>query len=182
MFDHYVTRVRCAESDKRALEKLICAEAKRERWRDRVGALASIKGIDVLSAFSLVTEAGLFSRFPTAAAYASWAGITPSEHSSGEKEARGGITKTGNSASRRVLVESAWHFVTCSPKPKAAPSGYEVPRCVKNRADDATARLTHRHGALRAAGKRSCVANVAVARELACWVWEIGRRVEGTLG
>ena len=116
VFDHYVTRVRCAESDKRALEKLICAEAKRERWRDRVGALASIKGIDVLSAFSLVTEAGLFSRFPTAAAYASWAGITPSEHSSGEKEARGGITKTGNSASRRVLVESAWHFVTCSPR------------------------------------------------------------------
>lgn len=36
--------------------------------------------------------------------------------------------------------------------------------------------------ALRAAGKRARVANAAVARELACWVWEIGRRAEGTLG
>lgn len=29
--------------------------------------------------------------------------------------------------------------------------------------------------------KHTCVANVAVARELACWVWEVGRRAEGTL-
>ncbi|WP_102371404.1 IS110 family transposase [Enorma phocaeensis] len=181
-FDHYVTCVRCAESDKRALEKLVLAEARSGRWKDRVGALASIKGIYVISAFSLAAEAGLFSRFPTAGAYASWVGITPSEHSSGEREARGGITKTGNGASRRVLVESSWHYMSCSPKPKAAPSGYEVPRHVKSRADDATARLAHRHESLRAAGKRTCVANVAVARELACWVWEIGRRAEGTLG
>ena len=181
-FDHYVTCVRCAESDKRALERLVAAEARGERWRDRVGALASIKGIDVISAFSLAAEAGLFSRFPTAGAYASWVGIIPSEHSSGEKEAWGGITKTGNGASRRVLVESAWHYMNCSPKPKAAPPGYEVPRHMKRRADDATARLARRREALRAAGKRACVANVAVARELACWVWEIGRRAEGTLG
>ena len=181
-FDHYVTCVRCAESDKRALERFVLAEARDERWKDRVGALASIKGIDIVSAFGLAAEAGLFSRFPTAGSYASWVGITPSEHSSGEKEMRGGITKTGNGASRRVLVESAWHYMNCSPKPKAAPSGYEVSRRIKHRADDATARLTRRHEALRAAGKRSCVANVAVARELSCWVWEIGRRAEGTLG
>ncbi|OUP05715.1 IS110 family transposase [Collinsella sp. An2] len=181
-FDHYVTCVRCAESDKRALERLVLAEARGERWKDRVGALASIKGIDVISAFSLVTEAGLFSRFPTAGSYASWVGITPSEHSSGEKEAWGGITKTGNGASRRILVESAWHYSSCSPKPKAAPTGYEVSRHIKSRADDATARLVRRRESLRAAGKRACVANVAVARELACWVWEIGRRAEGTLG
>lgn len=181
VFDHYVTCVRCAESDKRALEKLVLAEAQSDRWRDRVGALASIKGIDIISAFSLVTEAGIFSRFPTAGSYASWVGITPSEHSSGEKEAWGGITKTGNAVSRRVLVESAWHYMTCSPKPKKTPTGFEISRRVKNRADDATARLAHRHEALRAAGKRSCIANVAAARELACWVWEIGRRAEGTL-
>ena len=62
------------------------------------------------------------------------------------------------------------------------PAGHEVPPRIKGRADDATARLSRRHAALRAAGKRPCVANVAVARELACWVWEIGRRAEGTLG
>ena len=41
--------------------------------------------------------------------------------------------------------------------------------------------LRRRHESLGAAGKRPCVANVAVARELACWVWEVGRRAEGTL-
>ena len=44
-----------------------------------------------------------------------------------------------------------------------------------------TARLCRRQR-LAAAGKSSCKANAAVARELACWVWEIGRRAEGTLG
>lgn len=123
-----------------------------------------------------------FSRFPTAGSYASWLGLVPSEHPGGEKEARGGITKTGNSASRHALVEAARHFHSRSPKPKAAPAGHGVPAAIKGGADDATKRLSRRHGALRAAGKRARVANVAVARELACWVWEIGRRAEGTLG
>ncbi|WP_066830367.1 IS110 family RNA-guided transposase [Collinsella ihumii] len=181
-FDHYATCVRCAESDKRALEKLVLAEARSERWAGVVGALSCIKGVDAVTAFCLATEAGCFSRFATAGAYASWLGLTPSEHSSGEKEATGGITKTGNSASRRALVEAAWHYASCSPKPKAAPAGYDVPPRIRGRAADATRRLRARHEALRAAGKRPCVANVAVARELACWVWEIGRSAEGTLG
>ena len=139
------------------------------------------EGVDVATAFCLAAEAGVFSRFRSAGAYASWLGLTPSEHSSGETEARGGITKAGNSASRRALVEAAWHFRTCSPKPKGAPRGSSVPAAVKRRCDEATARLCRRHEALRAAGKRPCVANVAVARELACWVWEIGCRAEGTI-
>ncbi|RHJ55897.1 IS110 family transposase, partial [Collinsella sp. AM10-11] len=53
---------------------------------------------------------------------------------------------------------------------------------IRARADDCTARLCRRREALAAAGKSSCKANAAVARELACWVWEIGRRAEGTLG
>ncbi|WP_420810756.1 transposase [Haliangium ochraceum] len=41
----------------------------------------------------------------------SYAGLVPSEHSSGGpgKAKRGGITKTGNAHLRRVLVESSWH-------------------------------------------------------------------------
>lgn len=180
-FDHYVTCVRCAESDKRSLERLVLAEARGDRWRPAVEALSCIKGVDAVTAFCLAAEAGCFSRFATAGAYASWLGLTPSEHSSGEREARGGITKAGNSASRRALVEAAWHFKTCSPKPKAPPAGSAVPPALRRRCDEATARLRRRHDALGAAGKRPCVANVAVARELACWVWEAGRRAEGTL-
>ena len=180
-FDHYVACVRCAESDKRALERRVAEVAATERWRPAVEALSCIKGVDTVTAFCLAAEAGVFSRFRSAGAYASWLGLTPSEHSSGETEARGGITKAGNSASRRALVEAAWHFASCSPRPKRAPRGSSVPPATKRRCDEATARLCARHEALRAAGKRPCVANVAVARELACWVWEIGCRAEGTL-
>ena len=103
-------------------------------------------------------------------------------NSSGEKVARGGITKTGNSATRRALVEAAWHFASCSPEPKPPRAGCEgVPADIERRCAKCTARLASRHRALREAGKRPCVANVAVARELACWVWEVGCRAEGTL-
>ena len=97
-----------------------------ERWRPAVEALSCIKGVDVVTAFCLAAEAGVFSRFRSAGAYASWLGLTPSERSSGETEARGGITKAGNSASRRALVEAAWHFASCSPRPKQAPRGSSV--------------------------------------------------------
>ena len=180
-FDRYVACVRCAESDKRALEKRALAEARADRWRGAVEALPCIKGVDAVTAFCLATEAGCFSRFPTAGAYASRLGLAPSEHSSGEKEAKGGIAKTGNSASRRALVEAARHFKSCSPKPKAPPAGSAVPAAVKRRCDDAAARLRRRHESPGAAGKRPCVANVAVARELACRVREVGRRAEGAL-
>lgn len=80
-----------------------------------------------------------------------------------------------------INIEAAWHFKSRSPKPKVPPAGSAVPAAVKRRCDDATARLRRRHESLGAAGKRPCVANVAVARELACWVWEVGRRAEGTL-
>ncbi len=72
--------------------------------------------------------------------------------------------------------------LTCTPRPKAPEPGADVPAAIRARADDCTARLCRRREALAAAGKSPCKANAAVARELACWVWEIGRRAEGTLG
>lgn len=87
-----------------------------------VRALCTIKGIDELSAFCLACKASCFSRFRCAGEYASWCGLIPSEHSSGEKEIKGHITKTGNKATRRTLVESAWHYQSCSTKPKQIPN------------------------------------------------------------
>ena len=144
-------------------------------------ALSCIKGVDTLTAFRLAAEAGSFSRFRSAPAFASWCGLTPSEHSSGESERRGGITKAGNALARTALIESAWHYSTCSPRPKAPAPGTDVPPAIRSRADDCTARLHRRREALAAAGKSACKANAAVARELACWVWEIGCRSEGTV-
>ena len=111
-FDHYVACVRCAESDKRALEKRVLAEARADRWRGAVEALSCIKGIDAVTAFCPATEAGCFSRFPTAGAYASWLGLAPSEHSSGEKaalqvvlaEAQGAAGRLGRAGGREAAL------------------------------------------------------------------------------
>ena len=165
----------------RALEKKVLALARADRWRPAVEALSCIKGIDTLTAFRLAAEAGSFSRFRSAPAFASWCGLTPSEHSSGESERRGGITKAGNALARTALIESAWHYSMCSPRPKAPAPGTDVPPAIRSRADDCTARLHRRREALADAGKPACRANAAVARELACWVWEIGCRSEGTI-
>lgn len=182
VLEYYVTAARCAESDRRQLEKKVLALARTDRWRPAVEALSCIKGIDTLTAFRLAAEAGSFTRFRTAPAFASWCGLVPSERSSGETERRGGITKTGNRLARTALVESAWHYLTCTPRPKPPTPGADVPAAIRARADACTARLCRRREALAAAGKSSCKANAAVARELACWVWEIGCRAEGTLG
>ena len=80
-------------------------------WRKYVGENGE-KYIDANT--DLVFEAGEFSRFRNARSFAAWVGLTPSEHSSGESDRRGAITKAGNKHLRKTLVEAAWHYLTCS--------------------------------------------------------------------
>jgi transposase len=68
------------------------------------------RGIDDLTALTIAAELGDARRFPSAPRVMAFTGLVPSEHSSGTKQARGAITKTGNAHLRRVLVESAWHY------------------------------------------------------------------------
>ena len=82
-------------------------------WRRRVDSLRCLMGVDTASAADLVFEAGEFSRFRNARSFAAWVGLTPSEHSSGESDRRGAITKAGNKHLRKALVEAAWHYLTC---------------------------------------------------------------------
>lgn len=75
-----------------------------------------------------LVEAGEFSRFKNARSFAAWVGPTPSEHSSGESERRGGITKAGNRHLRKALVESAWHYLSASPRSKDLARGQSPAR------------------------------------------------------
>ena len=179
-FALYISEVRHLEQHKKQLERFIYREAQKDRWRLRVDSLRCLKGIEVVTAFTLVVEACVFSRFESAGAYASWLGLTPSEHSSGEKTFKGSITKCGNSLCRRLLIEAAWHYARGSDKRKQAPTP-EVPLSIENRAARGIKRLIKRRRDLAAKGKRSTVTNVAIARELACFVWAIGCEAEGIL-
>ena len=175
---YYVDRVRQAVEDKARLEGLVEAESQKPRWKPRVDALRCIKGIDVATAAVLVFEAGEFSRFENARSFAAWTGLTPSEHSSGEKVARGGITKAGNKHLRRVLVEAAWHYISASPHSKDLAKGQSPDPRARRHATKGVRRLVRRREGMLARGVQKNKANVATARELACWCWAIGCMVE----
>lgn len=180
--DYYISEVRHIEAQKKAIEKRISQYAQRPRWRERVEALRCMKGIETMTAFALVVEAGVFSRFDSARAFSSWLGLAPSEHSSGERIFRGGITKAGNSHLRKLLVEASWHYTRATKERKRSIFDDSVPTSVSNHAAAGVKRLVERRSHLiHDLRKRPVIANVATARELACWIWALGRMSEGTL-
>jgi transposase len=133
-------------------------------WREQVAALRAFRGISTRTALGLIAEIGDFRRFSHPRELASWLGITPSEYSSGDQQHRGHITKTGNRHARRLLVEAAWHYRHRPHRPKAGPEP-------SDRAWQAQVRLHRRHHDLIDRGKRTTVVNVAIARELAAFLW-----------
>jgi len=135
-----------------------------EQWAWQVDRLRAFRGIQTLTALGLIAEIGDFARFSHPRELASWLGITPSEYSSGESQHRGHITKSGNRHARRLLTEAAWHYR----HPPRRPSNGPEPSA---RAWQAQIRLFQRHRHLTQHGKRSTVVTVAVARELAGFLW-----------
>jgi transposase len=138
--------------------------ASSERWAGQVEILTRFRGISTLTALGLIAEIGDFSRFAHPRELASWLGITPSEYSSGDQQHRGHITNAGNRHARRLLIEAAWHYRHPPRRPKAGSEPDE-------RAWQAQVRLHHRYRHLTEHGKRTTVANVAVARELIGFLW-----------
>jgi transposase len=92
-----------------SLEKKVEEVSKEEPYQGRVARLRSLRGVDTLTALSLVAEIGDVRRFETPRRLMGYLGLNVSERSSGPAVRRGGITKAGNSRCRRLLVEAAWH-------------------------------------------------------------------------
>src|SRR6266446_2287259 len=57
-----------------------------------------------------IAELGDLSRFANPRQLMAYLGLVPCEHSSGASIKRGGLTKAGNSAARRLLIEAAWTY------------------------------------------------------------------------
>ena len=139
-----------------------------------VAAIQALRGIAVIAAITLVAEIGDFKRFANPRQLMAYLGLTPTERSSGAKTARGAITKAGNTRARRMLVESAWTYRL------PARMGVEIlkrnevlSQAIKEIAWKAQARLCSRYRRLAKAGKPTNVVCVAIARELAAFVWAI---------
>ena len=108
-----VASMNSLQSQERHLAELD-SELKREasewQWSGVIDCLRALRGIDHLAAITIVAEIGDLRRFASAPQFMSYLGLVPSEHSSGTRQRRGGITKTGNNAVRRILIESAWCY------------------------------------------------------------------------
>ena len=93
------------------LKKEIGRLAKTKQYERAVTVLESTPGVGTLSAMIVLTETRNVQRFATSQEFASNLGLVPSEHSTGDQQHRGHITKTGNRHIRGVLVECAWTWI-----------------------------------------------------------------------
>ena len=84
----------------------------------------------------------------------------------------------GRQQAPEALVEAAWHYLTCSARPKDLARGQAPDRVARRHAAKGVRRLVERREALLARGVHGNKANVATARELACWVWAVGLMAE----
>jgi transposase len=143
-----------------------------------VQAMQAMRGVSDIAAVILVSEIGDFSRFAHPRQFVSYLGLSPSEHSSGNRVIRGPITKAGSKHARRVLIEGAWAYRY--PARVAKDLASRQPGLAKEILDiawKAQVRLCQRFRTMRARGKHHNVAVVAIARELACFLWAIAQKI-----
>jgi transposase len=170
--DDYLLAIDHLEARLLELDARLVEVADTEPYREHVGWLRCFRGIDTLTAILMLAELHDFQRFPSAPALMAYVGLVPGEDSSGEKHRRGRITRTGNALVRRLLVETAWHY-------QHRPSiGMALMRRRKGQpgrviaiADKAQQRLCRRFRRLMEQHKPAPKVAVAIARELAGFLW-----------
>jgi len=143
-----------------------------------VKALQALRGVSLMVATTTIAEIGDLSRFENPPQLMAYLGLVPSEHSSGKKEKRGGITKTGNGHVRRALVEAAQayhHQARVSRILLARQEG--LPDSIRKISWKAQVRLCGRFRKLTGRGKPRNKVVTAIARELSAFMWAIAKEV-----
>ena len=172
----YLKAVEDAKSRVERLTECIREVAKEWKLAPRVTALQALRGVQFITAVTLCAELFDFKRFGKANELMAYLGLTPSEYSSGESRRQGGITKTGNGHVRKLLVESAWSYryrPAMSDGIRKRNQG--VAENVRKIAWRAQERLHGRYNLMMGKGKSKQKTVVAVARELAGFIWAIGQ-------
>ena len=172
VLDHYLDVAHMLGERLKLIEGQVVALADTEGFRNRVARLEAFKGFSKLAAMRVIAEVMEFARFPKATSFMKFTGLVPSEYSSSDRIRRGKITKAGNSHLRHVLVEAVQRART------AARPGRSLARrlsaiCGPQRqvALSALTRLHHKFWRLTARGVSAGKVKVALARELAGFVW-----------
>jgi transposase len=175
----YLAEVRHATERIIRLERAIddAVGAASPETQDLIAALQTLRGVAKLTATTIAAEVGQMSRFEHPSQLMSYAGVVPSESSSGGPghARRGGITKTGNAHLRRVLIESSWsyrHRPAVRGALRKRQEGQDKAVC--NIAWKAQHRLHERYRRMSATDKPKPKVICAVARELLGFIWAVG--------
>lgn len=174
-FDAHYDAVVQAVARRDRLDKAIVLMAADSQFTPMVDRLGCLRGISALTGFALSVEITDWRRF-TGNTIGAFLGLVPSEYSSGQSRQLGGITKTGNSHARRLLVEAAWqHRRDYRPSARSVLQARweKAPVAAQLRGQAGNERLHHQWVKFTARKKRPVIANVAVARELAGWCWSL---------
>jgi transposase len=144
-----------------------------------VEALQALRGVSMVTAVTVMAEVGDLQRFDSPRQFMGYLGLVPGERSTGDTVHRLGITKAGNGRVRQALVESAWSY---RHPPRIGRDKHYVheklPAVIRDIATKAQMRLCGRYRALAQRGKKVTVAITAIARELAGFIWAIGKELQ----
>jgi transposase len=176
-----ISAVEAATARRDRLEEHIAAALPDWSLAAVVHALQALRGMALVAAATLVAELGDITRFANPRQLMAYLGLVPSEHSSGGTRGQGGITKAGNGAARRMLIEAAWSYrfpARISREQLLRQEGLAKP--IRDTAWKAQERLCRRYRKLARAGKPPTVVTAAIARELAGFVWAIAKLAQPT--
>jgi transposase len=183
VLEDYIQAVEAAEARRDRLTAQIAVMLPDWTSAPVVAALQTMRGMALVNAATLIAELGDLSRFANPRQLMAYLGLVPSEHSSGASVRRGGITKAGNGAARRLLIEAAWCYrFPARVSRELLLRQEEQPRPIRAIAWKAQLRLCARYRRLTRAGKPANIVTTAIARELSSFVWAIARQVMATAG
>jgi transposase len=178
VFQDYINTVHDGEARHKQLVAMIESMIPAWSMKPLLDALCTMRGIDMISAATILCATGDLRRFPTPGKLSAYFGLVPAEHSSGGSVRRSGITKAGNTEVRRIMDQCAWCYRFPARVTRWKVQAYsEAEKQMRDVAWRAQVRLCTRYRKLIARGKKAPVACMAVARELATFVWEMGQVV-----
>jgi transposase len=181
VFQEYVRAVHEHTERLQRLEQELQDHVKAWRLNPVVEALQALRGVQFTVAVTMVSEIGDLTRFDNPRELMKFLGLIPSESSSGEQRRQGSITTAGNTHARRALVEGAWAYRYPAKVSRHLQLRLETPpKIIQDISWKAQVRLCQRYRRLVSRGKHANVVTVAIARELAGFMWAMAREVPVT--
>ena len=177
----YVRAVHEQTARLQRLEQARQDHVKAWRFHPVVEALQALRGVPCTVAVSMVSAIGDLTRVDHPRELMTCLGLMPSEYSSGEPRRQGSLTKAGNTHARRALVEGAWAYRDPAQVSRHLPRRLEQPpKSIQDISWKAQVRLCKRYRRLVSRGTHANVVTVAMARELAGFMWAMASEVPVT--